>query len=229
MDAQLTKAGVSDSWSFKGAVDAEPLLDVGDSAGTTPQAAAARSAPGHRQYCSSLGDAINTGPPIDTKHSVRNVHVNETSVTVKPTGNRNALMKGTSRQSSTGPRSTTEPSNARTTPIGGGNSQSSPTAPSYAQGTSTASRNGSRPASTSASTVTSPRAKLRGEAIRIEGRSGLRWGPNRLLKSLSSASKKDLADAPSGRASWRYYNDDAPEWEYTPTGITPVRKTPASI
>ena len=62
-------------------------------AGTTPQAAAARSAPGHRQYCSSLGDAINTGPPIDTKHSVRNVHVNETSVTVKPTGNRNALMK----------------------------------------------------------------------------------------------------------------------------------------
>ena len=31
MDAQLTKAGVSDSWSFKGAVDAEPLLDVGDS------------------------------------------------------------------------------------------------------------------------------------------------------------------------------------------------------
>ena len=31
MDAQLTKAGVSDSWSLNDAVDAEPLLDVGDS------------------------------------------------------------------------------------------------------------------------------------------------------------------------------------------------------
>ena len=61
--------------------------------GTTPQAAGARSAPGHRQDCSSLADAINTGPPIDTNHSVRNVDVNETSVTVKPTGNRNALTK----------------------------------------------------------------------------------------------------------------------------------------
>ena len=44
---------------------------------------------------------------------------------------------------------------------------------------------------------------------------------------MSSASKKDLADALSGRASWRYHNEDAPEWEDTPTGIIPVRKTPA--
>lgn len=45
-----------------------------------------------------------------------------------------------------------------------------------------------------------------------------------MLKSLSSASKKELAEALLGRAHWRHGNRDPPEWECTPTGITPVKK-----
>lgn len=65
------------------------------------------------------------------------------------------------------------------------------------------------------------------EAQRLGSRAGLRVNSNAVLKSVTSATKKDLAKALVDRTAWRKDQGQSPEWKETPIGITPVKKASA--